>query len=188
MVCAIFLRKVFSPNTPSSLPSAALTHWHSTRSFQKKMADYVSTNFTNDYEYSGISIALAVIDFLELCICSLLNTGTPAWQGWPPTSTSRAAVEANRGLLICWVLLRTSEAEAREFQRLPADEDEDDTKHDQRDVSAPQRLPLHQMSAYKDATWSQVRKAMCQVSETACIGYTEASGAAVFACVCDGRC
>ena len=171
-----------------SLPSAALTHWHSTRSFQMKMADYVSTNFAKDCEYSGISIALAVIDFLALCICSSLNTGTAAWQGWPPTSTSRAAVEANRGLLICWVLMRGSKAEAREFRRLPADEDDDNTKHDEHAASAPQNLSLHQMSCFKDVTWSQLRKAMCQVSETTFVGYTEASGAAVFACVYNGRC
>jgi hypothetical protein len=110
------------------------------------------------------------MNFLKLCVCASFNTSSDVWRGWPPLSTSNAVVEARRGLLICWVLLRESAADVAEWHPLPGDDDDDekDTKAD--------------TSVLEEAvSWCMVKKAVMHVSETACVGWSEAHGTGVFA-------
>lgn len=120
--------------------------------------------------YSGASVALVIIDFLKLCICASQNSTIPAWQGWPPSSTSRASVEASRGLLMCWVILKQSEAKITDWLSMEGHDDHGDRL----------KSPVMGDGLIVDVTWTRLKKAMQQVKETAYVGYTEAPSHAVF--------
>ena len=97
--------------------------------------------------------------------------GTPALQGGSPQSTSKAAIEASRGMLISWVLLRESCAEITEWQQLPGD-DHDEMKCKDR---------VDSRMDEKNVPWHLLKKAVEGICETASVGYTESSSSAVFA-------
>lgn len=160
---------------PSSLPPAALSHWQEARSSHAKLTDFVLDSFAADHPkdsvlHSGATIALAIIDFLKLCICASHNRGMPAWQGWPPLSTSQAAVEASRGLLVCWVLLKSSAAQVLDWVPMPGDDELGDCSE----------LSGGSVAGDSEVPWARLKKAMVQVKETTCVGYTEAPANAVF--------
>ena len=70
-----------------------------------------------------------------------------------------------------WVLLKNSDAQAFDWSSMPGDEDSDD--HSESHVSC--------AAVGEVVPWATLKKAMVQVKETACVGYTEAPSNAVFA-------
>lgn len=94
----------------------------------------------------------------------------PAWQGWPLLSTSQAAVEASRGLLVCWVLLKSSAAQVLDWVPMPGDDELGDSSE----------LSGGSVAGDSEVPWARLKKAMVQVKETTCVGYTEAPANAVF--------
>lgn len=80
-------------------------------------------------------------------------------------------MEASRGLLISWVLLRESCAEITDWQQLPGDEHYEMKCKDSADSRVDER----------NVPWHLLKKAVEGISETTYVGYTEPSSSAVFA-------
>lgn len=152
------------------MPPAALAPWQAAQASHAKLTKLVMGHLSDATMQHGASMALAMIEFLKLCICASHNRGILAWQGWPPSSTSRAAVEASRGLLICWVVLKQSAAEVTEWWPVTGEDEHGDYSES----------PGIEVALDTYVSWSQLKKAMIQVKETACVGYTEAPTQAVF--------
>jgi hypothetical protein len=154
-----------------NVPPDCLLPWQALQKSRSRLSAFVSESNPPTL-YSGLSIAIAVMDFLRLCVCASKSTNSPAWKGWPASSISSAAVEACRGLLISWVLLKNSGAKAIAWKQLPGDEDDAD--------GAAKATEDKSFLEANDISWSALKKAVRHVSEISSARYTEAPLAAVF--------